>query len=98
MTEASPHRPAPILIDISADVPLRILRAKNGFVIDVGDLVQIRGISYDQVADFSAGFIDEYVPGDPFRALVDAAQAGGRAWARGVAGAGRRLLSIGRRG
>jgi len=54
MTEDSPPGSAPIVISISADVPLRILRTKNGFVIDVGDFVQIRGVSYDRVAGAGA--------------------------------------------
>jgi len=55
------------VISISADVPLRILRTKNGFIIGVGDLVQIRGVSYDQVAGTGAAFVAAYIPGDPGR-------------------------------
>lgn len=97
MTDQSVPGSRPIVIDIAAGVPVRILRAKNGFVIDVGDMVQIRGISYDHVADISAGLIDEYVPGDPFRALVDAAQASGRVLARRAVGWSGRLARFGRR-
>jgi len=86
MTEHSPPGSAPIVISISADVPLRILRTTNGFVIDVGDLVQIRGVSYHQMAGAGAALVDAYIPGDPVGAIVDAAQATGRAWARRLAG------------
>ncbi len=37
MTEHSPPGSAPIVVSISTDMPLRILRTRNGFVIDVGE-------------------------------------------------------------